>query len=402
MPRLTPTQRLIRRWLFSDRRLMFLSGDVRSGKSLGLTLLPTVWGLGEREVEFAAFGRSLASLDASLGPHLKETARILGHSPNRRKSGAEYTISNVHWTLIGVPNEAALEGVWGRALDFAFVDEAVRLPDTTLPTIITRLDRDSSKLAVATNPGNPYHPVKTDYFDKARELGAVRAHARLDDNPGVSVMVREALRRELSATPHMRARALEGLWVLPDGLVYPWGLPELDLPAEPRAEVQAGVDFGTENPSCALFGYVEDGALMIFDEYWADGGGTMSAGEIAGAILERGNRHGCKRYHLDPSASPLEIEMRRLGADVRDAPNEVNEGIAEVQRKIAEGELAFRRGACPNAMREAAAYRWDKARSARLGRDVVVKENDHSLDSARYLVMGTRRSDWVKVSARFA
>ena len=151
----------------------------------------------------------------------------------------------------------------------------------------------------------------------------------------------------------------------------------------------AGVDWGSANPTCAIFIGRDGNDAQIIGEYWSDTPGRTTADDVAN-IDAMGRMYGVSRYLLDPAADGAEKEMRRRGMPVRNADNSVNAGIAEVQRRISTRALKMVAGSAPNMERELGTYAWDVAKSARLGRDVPIKENDHAMDSLRYGVMGLR------------
>ena len=87
---------------------------------------------------------------------------------------------------------------------------------------------------------------------------------------------------------------------------------------------------------------------------------------------------------IDPSAASLKTELRKRGFRIRDARNEVREGIAATAVLIGSRAVRVHRKNCPCFLREIHAYLWDEKARQR-GEERPVKEHDHAMDALRYL-----------------
>jgi hypothetical protein len=87
---------------------------------------------------------------------------------------------------------------------------------------------------------------------------------------------------------------------------------------------------------------------------------------------------------IDPSAASLKAELRKRGFRIRDAKNEVREGIAATAVLIGSRMVRVRRKNCPCFLREIHAYLWDEKARQR-GEERPVKDHDHAMDALRYL-----------------
>ena len=388
-------------WSLEERAvpLLWALGNSGAGKSWSacLTLLHMAQQRSKREpgLMYALVGTTISSVKDTIVPMLMSEGEKCGIT--LKQSGVYVQAPRWRCKMYGAWDDSSYRSIKGANIAGGIIDEVVEISERYVGEVQRGCrDRERDRLICTANPGHPTSWYRDNWYEGHEDVLVVPQFLR--DRRDISDEYIERLRR--SATSNAQRERLYGheiLWMAEEGQIYVDGFPTAALPSEPKAEVKVGVDFGTENPSCALYGYVDDGALVIFDEWWHGGGGTKTAGEIADGIIERGDRHGATTYYVDPSASALKVEMRRHGVNVVDAPNDVNTGIAEVQRKIALDELMVAEGTCPNLLREANGYVWDKARSARLGRDVPLKRDDHSLDAARYLVMGSKTGDWTKV-----
>ena len=408
---LTPTQKRTCDWLESKSRLLLLSGDVRAGKTAGLCFLMVAWSQQYPGANHVALGRSLAALQRNVLPHLKAAAAGLGlrckKASKDEASGAAWWIGNGLWHLIGVPNEAALEGVWGAEFVCGLVDDATRLTAEALPVVITRFNRPRSKLALTCNPSSPNHPLKRRYFDQAEKRGAVRAHADIRDNPAITPEVVRGMERELYG--HHKRRALFGEWAGAVGMIYEF-VPVVE--AKQRDEggrVVLGADLGLSNATAAVVMVETDRERKEFqvqEEYYY-GLGHRTVDEHAEVIAEMYDRWGARAVHVDPSAKSLILALRKRGVH---APRRSTQGV-ELSR-IADGvafvDAAFRadpptltvaEGVAPKLLEEASSYEWDERATGR-GEDVPVKQRDHALDALRYAAAEVlRKPRWMEWAA---
>lgn len=88
---------------------------------------------------------------------------------------------------------------------------------------------------------------------------------------------------------------------------------------------------------------------------------------------------------LDPSAASFKAEMRSRGYRIKDADNEVNDGIRMTSTMIAQRKIKAVGDKCPNLLDNISSYIWDEKAAVR-GEEKPVKENDHACDSMRYFV----------------
>ena len=100
-----------------------------------------------------------------------------------------------------------------------------------------------------------------------------------------------------------------------------------------------------------------------------------------------------KRYSmffLDPSAASFKVAARRKGLKIKDAENEVLDGIRLVASLLALGKLKINRQKCPNIQKEFPGYIWD-AKAAERGEEKPIKTSDHLLDALRYLCFSYKK-----------
>ena len=87
---------------------------------------------------------------------------------------------------------------------------------------------------------------------------------------------------------------------------------------------------------------------------------------------------------VDPSAASFITELRRHGVYVREADNDVIDGIRKVSVLLKRREIMIHES-CTRLMGEMGTYLWDE-KAAMRGEERPVKQNDHSADALRYFV----------------
>ena len=188
-----------------------------------------------------------------------------------------------------------------------------------------------------------------------------------------------------SFPPHERDARSKGIPQLGSGAIYP--VPESDI-VVPDMEIPDhwprvyGMDVGW-NRTAAIWGAIDktNDIVYLYGEHYRGqaepsihaaairGRGEWIPGVVDPAARGRGQKDGIQLLQA----------YRDLGLDLEIAFNGVESGIYEVWQRLSSGRLKVVKS-CQNWLSEFRLYRRDD-----LGR--VVKENDHLMDSTRYLIM---------------
>ena len=88
---------------------------------------------------------------------------------------------------------------------------------------------------------------------------------------------------------------------------------------------------------------------------------------------------------LDPSAASFKAEMRSRGYRIKEADNEVLDGIRMTSTFIGQRKVRMVKENCKRTIGDILSYVWDEKASQR-GEEKPVKENDHGADALRYFV----------------
>lgn len=262
-------------------------------------------------------------------------------------------------------------------------------------------------------PKNPNAPINKWCRKMERRKDCIHIHTDYRDVPeewlGSDLI--ESVRMMEASDPKMYRWTWLGQSVGVDELVYyMFSQKHIGKPPEERIyqTVIIGGDYGQQNATTfEPFGLdTYNHILQGLGEYYHSGRKTgkqkspsQYAKELIDFLGEIHNGYGTQIFYiyLDPSAAGLQEEIKRRTKDlsytvfIRDAENDVALGISRVQKLLVFDLIRFS-PTQENAIEEFGTYEYDK-KSIDKGKEVPVKENDHCMDSIRYMVMGA----WNKV-----
>lgn len=306
--------------------------------------------------------------------------------------------------------------------DVVYVQEATELTETEWEKITTRLRNGKvsfQQLMADCNPDMPTHWLN----ERIRRGKTVNVKSKHEDNPvyfnqdtmemtpaGKAYI--EGILDELSGAEYQRLRL--GNWVAAEGLVYETYDPEVHLrytfekpPMEWR--LYLSIDFGFTNPFVCQF-WLEDGDGRLY--LWKEIYKTRLTIEDAIPLIKKeiGNRK-VEVAICDHSPGDIESLKRHLGIRVIEAHKTVSDGLQAVMSRLkVAGDGKPRLYICRDAVvdrdkllsnakkptctqEEIVGYVWNE------DKDAPVKENDHGMDTMRYVVaykdLG-RRLAWTK------
>lgn len=254
------------------------------------------------------------------------------------------------------------------------------------------------------NPKSPAHWFYRDILDfqdalctDGRNPGYNYAHFTIVDNMSLSdAQIRREMVKYDKHSLWYKADIL-GHREMPSGLIYSMFSEEKNVYDEELDEKTVlgsmryvSIDYGTANPCAFLYIlYDRENRMVYVDrEYYYDGRSEMrqktdaeygddlrlfaSPGSIPGGVI------------IDPSALSFRVALRRMGYKVRDADNDVLNGIRDVAMLMQSGRLKIHRR-CKGLIGELGLYLWDSAAAER-GVEQPVKQHDHACDALRYFV----------------
>ena len=381
-------------------RVMLADGAIRSGKTVAMILSFLLWSQTTFEDrDFILAGVTSGALQRNvLGPMFR-MMETLGIPCTWKRTEAKLMIGTNAYHLFGADKDNAQDKLQGMTAAGAYADEAALFPRSFVDQMIGRCSVAGSKIFLNCNPNGAFHFIKTDFIDRAEEMGLYRLHFTMEDNLTLSPEIRESYARAFRGVFYRQY--ILGEWVSAEGAVYPmWDDEQNTYLDDGREEYREGrrlcaIDYGTANP-CVFLDVRDDGRVFrIAGEYYWDSAAASRQKTDAEYAEDLTAFLGGDRDVLiivDPSAASFKAELRNRGYRIQDAKNNVREGIATTAVLIGKRQVLAERNRCPNLLREIHSYVWDDRARLR-GEERPLKERDHAMDALRYLCH-TRTDAW--------
>lgn len=367
------------------RRINLLHGSVRSGKTWISLVLWAFWVATMPEGKaYIMVAKTLTSLKRNCLDLLES---LVG------SDNLTYSLSTKEGRLFG--RKIYLEGVndarseskiRGMTLQGAYCDELTLFNEEFFTMLLSRLSEPEAKLFATTNPDSPRHWLKEKYINRADELDILLMQFLIEDNSFLDGEYVKALKSEYTGVFY--DRFIRGLWVIAEGLIYPFFTFErccVDLLPEKADEYYISIDYGTLNP-CSMGLWAVDYSSRTatrIKEFYYDGrkqGVQLTDGEYYTQLEKLARGYDIECIVIDPSAASFIAEIRKHGHfDVRKAKNEVVEGIRTTGSLLKSGRVKIG-GNCKDAISEFGVYCWDE----KAADDRPLKINDHAMDDIRY------------------
>lgn len=383
-------------WHYSktkDYDTIICDGSVRAGKTLIMSLSYVLWSMSNFDDEqFGMAGKTIGSFRRNVLKPLMKMLSGRGYSVNDRRTDNLLEISKNgitnYYYIFGGKDEASQDLVQGVTLAGFFFDEAALMPESFVNQAVARCSVDGSKLWFNCNPEGPYHWFKLNWIDKIKEKNALHIHFTMNDNPSLTLRVRQRYEKMFTGT--FFQRYIQGLWVLSEGVIYE----NFDknsmvehIPNDWRFEqYYVSCDYGTLNPTVFLLWGKRNGIWHCIKEYYYSGRTKKhqrTDDEYADALDEFLGSIKAKII-IDPSAASFITKLNERGYTIIKADNDVVDGIRETQSAMNLGKIKFN-DVLTNLFKEFASYVWDN-KAAEHGEDKPVKQHDHAMDAMRYFV----------------
>lgn len=268
----------------------------------------------------------------------------------------------------------------------SFIDEAFRR------TIVSK----ERKHYWTLNPDNPYHFIYTDYIDKYRDeklKGFYLWFFNLDDNPSLTEERKNELKSQYSGLFYKRY--ILGIRCIAEGAIYDMFDSKNTYDVAPHFNTKyyshyIAMDYGTTNP-CVFLEIFDDGVYSyVHREYYWDSRKKMRQKtdeeycDDFEFFVKESESDILPEIILDPSAESFSVALKKRGWYVRDADNDVENGIRRVSTLLGNKKLLVN-NRCVNTIRELTNYSWDEKKSI-LGEEKPIKDKDHTCDAVRYFV----------------
>lgn len=284
---------------------------------------------------------------------------------------------------LGAEKVSQVSKIRGASIKYCYGDEVADWSEEVFALLKSRLDKEYSCFDGTFNPQYPDHWLKK-FLDSNADIFSQTY--TIDDNPFLPESFKENLKKEYEGTVYYD-RYILGLWVRAEGLVYPMfgdGCITQDTPD--TGDYYISIDYGTLNPfSAGLWCVGKKCAVRIAESYYSgrEEKKQKTDEEYCDMVERLAGDKPIRAVVVDPSAASfIEALRRRGGFKVRHADNDVLNGIRTTSDFLRDGRIKIHAG-CKDAIREFGLYRWDEKAES----DRVVKENDHTMDEIRYMVM---------------
>lgn len=198
------------------KRLNFLSGSVRSGKTyVSLQKWALSVKVAPKNAEFLMVGKTLTTLKRNCLSLLQElVGKNNFHYSLSAKEGVLY--DHKVW-LEGANDESSENKIQGMTLYGAYCDEIVLFPENFVSMLLSRLSYDEAYLIATCNPDSPNHYIKTEYMDR-EDLDVALWNFVLTENKFMGKKYIEEISKEYTGVFYNRF--ILGQWVRAEGLIY--------------------------------------------------------------------------------------------------------------------------------------------------------------------------------------
>lgn len=372
-----------------DKDGIIADGAIRSGKTLCMSLSYVLWAMESfNQQNFGMAGKTIGSFRRNVLFWVKMMLVSRGYSVVDHRSDNLIVVSKGTTTnyfyIFGGKDERSQDLIQGITLAGMFFDEVALMPESFVNQATGRCSVTGSKFWFNCNPDNPRHWFKVNWVDKCKEKNIIYLHFTMDDNLSLSEKIKERYR--IMYVGVFFKRYILGLWCVAEGLVYSMFSEERHVKKEHMTGALTyvvSVDYGTVNPFSA--------GLWAFD-----GWHSQREAEVYYNSREVGKRVDDEEYYkmlkklignrrveciiVDPSAASfIEVIKKYNEYSVMGANNDVLDGIRVVTTMLNKDMISVHED-CQDNIKEYGLYAWDEEK----GDDVVIKENDHSMDDTRY------------------
>ena len=385
---------VLRSYLNDDWKYLILNGAVRAGKTvidnyLFLLELKRIKKLAEREKEphpqYILAGYSSNSIYTNV---ISSIENQFGIVMNTDRHG--------HYHLFGIDIVPAYTGsvrgigaIRGMNSYGAYINEASLATHEVFQEIVQRCSVGSARIICDTNPDIPTHWLKTDYIDNHDPRARIKAFSfTIDDNTFLSKDYVETLK---AATPRgmFYDRAIKGLWVTADGIVYQdfdkntMVVNEVPDDLEYYCGVDWGFAKGHENVITVMGDDPDTDITYLLDIYSSTGKYIDYWVDIAQQIQEK---YGYGINFWCDSARPEYVSyFQQQGIQARNSDKSVMDGVEYCSSRIKLNKFRVLQSCAKPFLDDIYQYVWDPVKG------VPKKEHDNVMDSFRYAVFNQHK-----------
>lgn len=364
-------------------------GSIRSGKTVCFGISFFLWAMSGwiEEANFAMCGKTINSFRRNVWSWIKPLLILRGYEVEESRDENKITVTfgkiTNYFYIFGGKDERSQDLIQGITLAGILFDEVALMPESFVNQATGRCSVSGSKFWFNCNPDNPKHWFKERWIDKAEDKNLLYLHFTMDDNLSLSEEIKNRYRGLYTGVFYKRF--ILGLWVMAEGAIYDNFDDDentYDTPLSPylieKCNVYLGTDYGTTNPLACLLAYDDGDTVWIDDEYYFNSReeGYQKTDEQYCEDLEKWLNGRQEEVNIvDPSAASFIVAWRGHGHRVREADNEVLDGIRQVSTMIGTRKIKINKR-CINLLKELPGYVWDDA--SLNGKEKPLKFADHA------------------------
>lgn len=398
---LTPKQaKVLNTYLTKPFKMMILNGAVRSGKTYIDNYLfvyelrrvaKLAKKLGDKHPQYILAGTSSGSISNNV---IAEISRQFGIDLKSDKHN-HYHLFGVDIVPVYTKSIAGLARARGFTAYGAYVNEATLANQEVFIEIRNRCSMQDSHIICDTNPDIPTHWLKTDYIDNNDPKAKIISFTfTIDDNIFLSNDYVESLK---ASTPKgmFYDRAIKGLWVTGEGIVYQDFDQNTMLVDEvpDNLNYYCGVDWGYakghENVITVFGDDPNTGVSYLVDIFSATGKYIDYWVDIAHQIQ---NRYGKNINFWADSARPEYVSyFKQHGIRARNSDKSVMDGVEFCAQRIKINKFRVLRDCAKPFLDDIYQYVWDPVKG------MPKKEHDNVMDSFRYAMYNQHKKHENKV-----
>lgn len=402
-------QRMVLNWWMDTSPVknyegIIADGAIRSGKTVSMSLSFVMWAIQSFNGQnFIMAGKTVGSFRRNVLFLLKLMLRSRGYHVTDRRADNLVEISRGqvanYFYIFGGKDESSQDLVQGITAAGAFFDEVALMPESFVNQATGRCSVTGSKYWFNCNPGGPMHWFKINWIDKCDSKHLLYLHFTMDDNLSLSEEIKARYRGLYAGVFYLRY--IKGLWAVAEGLIYTMFTDanlydQLDDRTRHISSKVIAVDYGTTNPCVFLETWDDGETIWVEREYRWDSRSEEArrsanpqktdAQYADDMAVFMGDRPADQcLIVVDPSAASFIQELRSRGWVVKEADNEVLDGIRKVGTLYAKHQIRINRNNCKGLISETQSYVWDD-KAAERGEEKPVKQLDHGPDALRYRV----------------
>lgn len=398
---------------FSNYDGIIADGAIRSGKTVAMETSFLIWSMETfNGRDFALCGKTIGSLRRNVLRDFIKIANGRGYEVFDKRSEHVITIKNGHVTnyyyYFGGRDEASQDVVQGMTLAGALFDEVALMPESFVNQTTGRCSVEGSKFWFNCNPEGRLHWFKVNWINQYVQKRLLYLHFTMEDNLSLAERIKERYRRMYTGVFYNRF--ILGRWCAAEGVVYDcWKEERNGFDAQTTRPWEndlfthyVGVDYGTTNPTVFLDCYDDGETFWITREYYHDPAVTQrqkTTSEHADDLAAFLDNDRNAQIIVDPAAEDFKLELKNRGYRVKNADNDVLEGIRQTAAMMQMGALKVD-VSCTKIRQELETYIWDQKAKER-GEERPLKQKDHAMDAMRYIVKTlTNRSRMNRVAMR--